>query len=140
MDKNEARTLADDIDSALHEMLTARGFALTIKSVKFDPDADGGMTINLQLDKVTLTDNGVNLSSTEALAYRDHCRYGHLFGRRLDPEAVGREVEYGGQTYLFLGLKPRSRTKPWLMMRKNDGQRVVFSESHPAMLACTLAD
>jgi len=133
MDRNEAKELHTLIQQAVRDALAATDYELGKTSMRFDPDDNGGGKVTLQFTKVGEDVNGVNAATPEARAFIELAEAGLLTtvsGQPLSPDALGREVYYNGQAYVFAGYKTRAPKRPFVFKAKGgDGRGLVSPQT-----------
>ena len=112
IDRERARTVADDARSALAEVFRSHG--LDPEGFKLRTTYGGTLKMTVEVGELVVGENGVNLGSAEALAWKKHAAWASHAGERLDPEAIGRTVEISGRPMVFVGYNPRARKMPLL--------------------------
>jgi len=116
VNRESAKVLRAEIESALSPVLTAAGMEISKTSVVFTPSDS---TI-----KVSLTFHIVGMESPESRAFRE---LANLYG--LAPEYLGCEFWSRGKVYKIEGLLPNSRKFPVLASDVSTGKLFKFAVS-----------
>jgi hypothetical protein len=112
IDRETAKAVAEDMRSALEHVFRTHG--LDSEGFKLRTTYGGTLKFTLEVGELVAGENGVNLGSAEALAWKKHAAWASYAGERLDPEALGRTVEISGRPMVFVGYNPRARKMPFL--------------------------
>lgn len=127
VDRETAKAVAEEIKEAARAILRSHG--LDHEGFKVRTVYGDAVKVTIEAGPLVLGKNGVNLGSPEAAAYKRHAAWGRdALGRRLDPDAVGRTVTVNGTEYVLLGMNPRARKMPYVLLEPVSGKRYKMSE------------
>lgn len=138
MNRNEAKELHALIANAVRNALASTDYEVSKTAMRFDPDDNGGGKVTLEFAKVGEVENGVNTATPEARAFSELAAAGLLTtigGTPLSPDALGREVYYKGEAYVFAGYKSRAPKRPFVFKAKNGNRGLVSPQASPLVNA-----
>ena len=107
-DKATSRYVAEAVVDNLREFCDEFGLTAEPGSGTFSADGD---TFEV---KVKFTLKGADPA---AAAFR---RYAEMFG--LEPDMLGKTVQFGREAYTIIGLDPKKRRQPVVLKRNSDGR------------------
>ena len=133
MNRTDAKELHAAIQQAVRDTLATHGYEMTDSRMGFEAEENGGGNFRIKFAKESAdSDVAVNVNTPEARAFVEMARAGlltTLTGQPLSPDALGREVDYNGQTYVFAGYKTRAPKRPFVFKSKGgDGRGLVSPE------------
>ncbi|MDD2505284.1 MAG: hypothetical protein PHF21_03300 [Bacilli bacterium] len=113
--KTNLAEVRKEIEAKLDE-LKDLGINISLGTISFDSDS---FKARLSCDIINSDLNGINstIYSKEFYKYFMISQY---------PNAIDKEVKFGGLTYTFLGFKPNARTKKAIIGRNGTTYRVEF--------------
>lgn len=113
MDKSEAKKITESLQALLTDALAKQGYNVAFNGGVFTQDSFN--------PKITISKAGDDLDKKEFE------RNAHLFG--LKPEHYGKQITYGGSTFVLVGLNPGRPRFPVSVERVPDGKKFKLTES-----------
>lgn len=143
--RQQCTTITRQIQDAIAPILKEHGLEVGKVRSKY------GYKYSFSIEATILEEGegGVNLNSDEASGWRMMAEFpiwpkGQAITPQntvvLDPEAVGRTVEYQGKTLRLLGWRTKARTRPILFQVEGTDKQLIFSEDalrHPSFRPLT---
>jgi hypothetical protein len=118
--KVQAASISDEISAAVEAILTKHGF----KAGKVRWNYGDHYAFKVEANPLVLGENGVNLESQEASAYKT---FADSYG--LKPGLLGKKFTSNGQEYAFAGIALSRRKYPFVAVNIIDGKTYFFTES-----------
>ena len=115
--KQQAKEITEEIKAAVEAIFKSHGLETPKASARYGIS----YSIKLEASVENLDENGVNLSSQEAMAYTQFHKAYDLNGGLL-----GTEFEVNGEKFTFIGLA-LSRNKYPIVARNSSGETVFFT-------------
>lgn len=119
------KKVSAEIQAAILPILEKNGLKITKFNSKY------GDLYGLTISAVTLnlSEDGINLNSTEAVGYSRYGHYGFVNGETLQLTAkLGTKFEVRGRKFVFAGIRSRGKNKI-VAKCENDGKDYVFADT-----------
>jgi hypothetical protein len=117
--KQQAQSLTKEIQEAVAAILAKHGLA----DPKVKTTYGDYYKFTLEASPENIGDNGVNMSSKEAVAYtKFHNAYD------LPSGLLGKQIVVKGETVTFIGIATTRKKYPYAF-RKSDGQTTLYTEA-----------
>ena len=119
-DRTIAVGIADEVRTALADVFERHGLTAPAVSTKYGD----GLQFTIKTSRQLLGDNGVNMASPEAVAFKRVAR-----GLNMDPNALGKTFVVKGEVYAFAGYLPRNKRFPFSGRHVATGKLYKFTDS-----------